>query len=74
MKKVYYVFLKSYNERNNTDIHYAKSDESIFLKCFDNEQDALNYIDELNEKYKNDKEYHNQFYIPKVSYLDHVSN
>ena len=69
MKKVYYVFLKSYNERNNTDFHYAKSDESIFIAYFDNKQDALNHIDKLNEKYKNNKDMFNHFYIPEISYL-----
>ncbi|NDB60698.1 hypothetical protein EB001_19970 [bacterium] len=69
MKKPYYiVFLNSYNKRHNTDIHYAKSDEDTNLGFFYNKQDAQNFVDHLNEKYKNDKEYRNQYYIYESSY------
>ena len=62
----YIVALKSYNERNNTDIHYAKSDESRVYGFFENELEAKTYLDELSEKYKNDKDYANHFYMSKL--------
>jgi hypothetical protein len=68
----YIVALKSYNERHNTDIHYAKSDESRVYKFFEHEKDAKSYLDELNEKYKNDKEYANHFYMSKLVSLNEI--
>ena len=62
----YIVALKSYNERHNTSIYYAKSDESRVYAFFEHEKEEKLYLDELNEKYKNDKEYANHFYMTKL--------
>jgi len=68
----YIVALKSYNERHNTSIYYAKSDEDRVYKFFEHEKDAKSYLDELNEKYKNDKEYANHFYMSKLVSLNEI--
>ena len=68
----YIVALKSYNERHNTNIYYAKSDEDRVYKFFEHEQDAKSYLDELNEKYKNDKDYANHFYMSKLVSINEI--
>jgi len=68
MKKLYIVFMNSYNKRYNTNIFYHNSDEDINMGFFNNKQDAQNVIDELNEKYKDDKHNYNQYYIYESVY------